>query len=88
MTSARAWASRGQANLLMKENFTAEAESVYRSAMAISPNSSEPVFGLMEILNQSGRQNETLTLLLDICKKHPAQQPAFQPIIDSLTNHR
>jgi tetratricopeptide (TPR) repeat protein len=62
-----------QANLMADHNFTADAEQAYRLAARLEPSSPEAVYGLANLLAQSGRLEEAQRLISDFQRRNPEQ---------------
>jgi thioredoxin-like negative regulator of GroEL len=65
-----------QASLLVDHQYSAEAEQAYRLAMQISPASPEAVYGLGQLLANTGRADEARQLVADFERAHPSKDPA------------
>ena len=66
----------GQAALLADHQYAAEAEQAYRVAMEISPASPEAVYGLGQLLVNTGRADEARQLVADFERAYPSKDPA------------
>ncbi len=64
-----------QAALLAEHQYNTEAEQAYRSAMQLSPDSPEAVYGLGRVLTASGRADEARQLISNYERGHPAKEP-------------
>jgi tetratricopeptide (TPR) repeat protein len=62
-----------QANLMADHNFTADAEQAYRLAAQLEPSSPEAVYGLANLLANSGRNQEAQRVISDFQRRNPDQ---------------
>jgi hypothetical protein len=82
-TSADSEASRtyskmaaAQASLLADHNFNDQAEQAYRTALQIFPSNPEAVYGLGQLLINTGRSDEGRQLISNFERDHPNKGPA------------
>jgi hypothetical protein len=64
--------ANSQANLLASHNYNTEAEQTYRLAMEIEPSNPEAVFGLANLLSNTGRLDEGRQLVEIFSQNHPS----------------
>jgi hypothetical protein len=66
----------GQAALLADHQYAAEAEQAYRVAMQISPANPEVIYGLGQLLANTGRADEARQLVAEFERAHPTKEGA------------
>ena len=65
-----------QASLLANHNFNDQAEQAYRTALQIYPSNPEAVYGLGQLLVNTGRADEGRQLISNFERDHPNKGPA------------
>jgi thioredoxin-like negative regulator of GroEL len=73
------------ANLLASQNFNADAEQAYRTAIQLWPASADATQGLAQVLASTGRTQEAQQVLDNFAANYPQQQNTMQPARATIT---